>query len=189
MVNHPCLRNQWIKRKQDESPKISDENSNKAGSKNSETEPSSKRGASLASMKKSIKQDFLEDDGKSGKAVGTSTPDKGVIYLERRQASLALTKASPDISANCSLATETLTVLPLKGDFEFPRFPNKPSFSTSAIYLTSFSPLSPQLLLTLAAPIPLNPSAADSTISEQTVALATVVTNVLNTSAAASSKP
>uniref|UniRef100_A0A0D3D146 Protein kinase domain-containing protein n=1 Tax=Brassica oleracea var. oleracea TaxID=109376 RepID=A0A0D3D146_BRAOL len=84
---------------------------------------------------------------------------------------------------------KTLTVLPLKGDFEFPRFPNKPSFSTSAIYLTSFSPLSPQLLLTLAAPIPLNPSAADSTISEQTVALATVVTNVLNTSAAASSKP
>uniref|UniRef100_A0A0D2ZPW8 Pentacotripeptide-repeat region of PRORP domain-containing protein n=1 Tax=Brassica oleracea var. oleracea TaxID=109376 RepID=A0A0D2ZPW8_BRAOL len=84
---------------------------------------------------------------------------------------------------------ETLTVLPLKGDFEFPRFPNKPSFSTSAIYLTSFSPLSPQLLLTLAPPIPLNPSAADSTISEQTVALATVVTNVLNTSAAASSKP
>lgn len=37
-------------------------------------------------MKKSVKQDFLEDDGKSGKVVGTSTPDKGVIYLERRQA-------------------------------------------------------------------------------------------------------
>uniref|UniRef100_A0A0D3DQ24 TIR domain-containing protein n=1 Tax=Brassica oleracea var. oleracea TaxID=109376 RepID=A0A0D3DQ24_BRAOL len=94
-----------------------------------------------------------------------------------------------DIRQVLANKTETLTVLPLKGDFEFPRFPNKPSFSTSAIYLTSFSPLSPQLLLTLAAPIPLNPSAADSTISEQTVALATVVTNVLNTSAAASSKP
>nr|VDC69018.1 unnamed protein product [Brassica rapa] len=81
MLNHPCLRNQWTKRKHDESPRISDENSNKAGSKNSETESSSKRGASAASMKKSIKQDFLEDDGKSGKAVGTSTPDKGVIYF------------------------------------------------------------------------------------------------------------
>ena len=40
MLNHPCLRNQWTKRKQDESPRISDENSNKAGSKNSETEVS-----------------------------------------------------------------------------------------------------------------------------------------------------
>nr|VDD61721.1 unnamed protein product [Brassica oleracea] len=38
MLNHPCLRNQWTKRKQDESPRISDENSNKAGSNNSETE-------------------------------------------------------------------------------------------------------------------------------------------------------
>ncbi|CAF1971028.1 unnamed protein product [Brassica oleracea] len=113
MLNHPCLRNQWTKRKQDESPRISDENSNKAGSKNSETEPSSKRGASAAPMKKSIKQDCLEDDGKSGKAVGTSTPDKGVIYLERRQAFLTLTKASPGISANGSLATGSSKVLVL----------------------------------------------------------------------------
>lgn len=60
-----------------------------------------------------------------------------------------------------------------------PTISEQPSFSTSAIYLTSFSPLSPQLLLTLAPPIPLNPSAPASTISEQTVALATVLTNVL----------
>ncbi|KAH0938979.1 hypothetical protein HID58_006440 [Brassica napus] len=105
MLNHPCLRNQWTKRKHDESPRISDENSNKAGSKNSETESSSKRGASAASMKKSIKQDFLEDDGKSGKAVGTSTPDKGAF--------LALTKASPGISTNGSLATGSSKVLVL----------------------------------------------------------------------------
>ncbi|KAL0656294.1 hypothetical protein Bca4012_076878 [Brassica carinata] len=64
-------------------------------------------------MKKSIKQDCLEDDGKSGKAVGTSTPDKGVIYLERRQAFLTLTKASPGISANGSLATGSSKVLVL----------------------------------------------------------------------------
>lgn len=70
-------------------------------------------GALAASMKKSVKQDFLEDYGKSGKAVGTSTPDKGVIYLERRQAFLALTKASPGISANGSLGTGSSKLLVL----------------------------------------------------------------------------
>lgn len=40
MPNHTCLRNQWIKRKQDESPKISYENPIKAGSNYSETEVS-----------------------------------------------------------------------------------------------------------------------------------------------------
>ncbi|KAH0920428.1 hypothetical protein HID58_017976 [Brassica napus] len=63
-------------------------------------------GALAASMKKSVKQDFLEDYGKSGKAVGTSTPD-------RRQAFLALTKASPGISANGSLGTGSSKLLVL----------------------------------------------------------------------------
>lgn len=45
-------------------------------------------------MKKSTKLDFLKDDWKSTKVVGkTSTPDKDVIYLERRQA--CLTKPFP----------------------------------------------------------------------------------------------
>ncbi|KAF8097255.1 hypothetical protein N665_0292s0034 [Sinapis alba] len=90
----------------DESPKISDENPVKPGSKYSEAEvkPSSKRGASAASMNKSTKQDFGKDDGKSGKAVGrTSTADNDVIYLGSRQA--GLTKSSPSTAGNGSLAT------------------------------------------------------------------------------------
>ncbi|XP_009109857.1 THO complex subunit 2 [Brassica rapa] len=90
----------------DESPRISDENPVKAGSKYSEAElkPSSKRGASATSTNKSIKQDFGKDDGKSGKAAGrTSAADNDVIYLGSRQASL--TKASPSTAGNGSLAT------------------------------------------------------------------------------------
>ncbi|WZZ10565.1 hypothetical protein YC2023_096486 [Brassica napus] len=90
----------------DESPRISDENPVKAGSKYSEAElkPSSKRGASATSTNKSTKQDFGKDDGKSGKAAGrTSAADNDVIYLGSRQASL--TKASPSTAGNGSLAT------------------------------------------------------------------------------------
>ncbi|KAL0698843.1 hypothetical protein Bca4012_054965 [Brassica carinata] len=90
----------------DESPRISDENPGKAGSKYSESEvkPSSKRGASAASTNKSTKQDFGKDDGKSGKAVGrTSSADNDVIYLGSRQA--GLTKASPSTAGNGSLAS------------------------------------------------------------------------------------
>ncbi|CAH8349699.1 unnamed protein product [Eruca vesicaria subsp. sativa] len=90
----------------DESPRVSDENPVKAGSKYSEAElkPSSKRGASATSMNKSTKQDSGKDDGKSGKAIGrTSSADNDVIYLGSRQT--GLTKSSPSTAGNGSLAS------------------------------------------------------------------------------------